>query len=244
MLKARSSVAAAVAVVALMLGGCGGSGSDAADEEAEASTTTAPLPSEADLCFGETTAFLEAHADDENFFVEAMAEWGRADPRTQAVQNAHRELWRQLYEVGRDKAWQAAYGVLSDECEALAGSGAAATDTTPDTVAATTADPAVPDPGYDPTTPTTLPGNQTNGIDLDAVRAEAAALIVETYGNPADASGVDCSDPAYPPEARIPGQTFVCSIETQDFTVATVVVRIIEGGDFTVAVLEPPHGGD
>jgi hypothetical protein len=240
----RSVIAGAVAVGALVLAGCGGSGSEDAEGPDEVTTTTAPLPSEAELCFGELSAFLETWADDDGFYMEAMAQWGRSDPRTQAVQNGYMELNRQLYEVGRDRAWQAAYGVLSDECEAIAGTGTDVAATAPDTVPPTTADPAVPDPGYDPETPTTLPGNQTNGIDLDAVRAEAAALIVETYGNPADASGVDCSDPAYPPEARIPGQTFVCAIETQDFTVATVVVRIIEGGDFTVAVLDPPHGGD
>jgi hypothetical protein len=35
-----------------------------------------------------------------------------------------------------------------------------------------------------------------------------------------------------------------CVIQAQDFTAATVVARIIEGGDFAVAVLYPPHGGD
>jgi hypothetical protein len=236
---------AVAGVVVVSAAGCGGSGSGDGESAAKATTSTTE-PSEADLCYLELSAFLSEHADDDPFVASAMAEWGRSDPRTQAVQNAWRELNRQLYEVGRTRAWEAADEVLVTECEAIASGGPEVEDTVPEQAEVDTGmdDPAIPDPSYDAETPTTLPGTETNGIDLDEVRAQAAALIVDTYGNPVDATGVDCSDPAFPPEARVPGQTFVCVIQTQDFTEATVVVRIIEGGDFTVAVLDPPHGGD
>lgn len=109
---------ACLLVIAVLVATHNSGGGSAPDHQAvSVSRHTTTTASPVQRCFDEVASYLDAHADDSPFIPGTWAEWGRGDPRAQVAVTGYYALRKNVYEVGRDRAWKAAYKAIQTACD-------------------------------------------------------------------------------------------------------------------------------